>query len=108
MKFVKFEDRKAYHIDDMGILCDYEPILIDEERAETDFESVHIKDNYYSDPHHLEDLYEYYKDDANDGLAWWESRFYYDLNRVVVLDTVDTNVYMFDTEHSNLVYRRPI
>ena len=106
MKFIKFEDRKNYGPNEIGVLCDYEPILIDEERAQTDWESVLIEDNWYSDPHYLEDLSAYYDDEANNGVAWWFSRFYYDQNRVVVLDTVDTNVYMFDLRHGSQVFRR--
>ena len=108
MKFVKFEDREAYGPNDIGILCDYEPILIDEERAQTDWEAVRIGDNWYSDQHYLEDLSAYYDGDTNNGVVWWESRFYYDQNRVVVLDTVDINTYMFDLRHGSQVFRRPM
>ena len=108
MKFVKFENRKAYNINEIGILCDYEPTLIDEERAQTDYEAVCIDDNWYSDPHYLEDISAYYDNEANGGVVWWDSRFYYDRNRVVVLDTVDTNAYMFDLKHGSQVFRRPM
>ena len=108
MKFIKFEDREAYAVNEIGILCDYEPIPIDEERAETDWEAVHINGCWYSDPHYLEDFSNYYDDDTNNGVAWYESRFYYDQNRVVVLDTVDTSVYMFDIKHGSQVFRKPM
>lgn len=107
MKFVKFEDRKNYDINEIGILCDYEPIPIDEERAQTDWESVLIDDQWYSDPNYLEDVDAYYDDEENRGKTWWESRFYYDRNRVVVLDTVNTDVYMYDIRHGSFVFRKP-
>ena len=107
MKFITFEDRKNYSINEIGILCDYEPIPIPEERAETDLESVLIENNWYSDPHYLEDMSDYYADNTNDSVCWWESRHYYDQNRIVALNTVDTNTYMFDVSHSSFVFKRP-
>lgn len=108
MKFIKFEDKEQYTVNEIGILCDYEPIPIGAEEAEKDFEAVCINDNWYIDPNYLEDLSAYYDDDTNDGLVWWESRFYYDQNRVVILDTVDINTYMFDLRHGSQVFRRPM
>ena len=108
MKFVKFEDRKAYGINEIGVLCDYEPIPIDEEKVEADWDTAHIGDSWYRDPHYFEDFEAFYENTPEDSRGvWWECPYYYNQNRVVILDTVDTNVYMFDLEHQCAVFRRP-
>lgn len=106
MKFVKFEERKDYDLNNLGILCDYEAIPTDDATGETSVDSVYIDGKWYIDPNYMEDLGTCYSEYL-EPTVWWESRYYYDKGRVVLLDTVDTNIYMFDIRYGSQVFRKP-